>query len=88
MPEVLVATPLHYFTVSRPYEFANGIAIRKISPVLWDGAIVQRSISEFDREGLAETAYWLCASKQVQVAFADASEVSTMLATVPCTRFR
>jgi hypothetical protein len=74
MPEVLVATPLDYFKVSKPYQFAGGVEIREISAILWEEAIVQRFISEYEREGLAETTYWLCATKEVPIAFADESD--------------
>jgi hypothetical protein len=55
MPEVLVATPLRYSAVSRPYEFADGISIRELSPIRWDVSIVKGFISEREREDLANT---------------------------------
>ena len=65
MNEVLVATPLKYSAVSRPYELADGISIREISSIRWDVSSVKGFISERDREDLADTRYWLCAAKHV-----------------------
>jgi hypothetical protein len=63
MPEVLVATPLNWSGVSRPYSFTDGICIRELSPIRWDVARVKSEISESALDELAETRYWLCASK-------------------------
>jgi hypothetical protein len=66
MHEVLVVTPLKHSAVSRPYDFANGISIREISPICWDVSIVKRLVSEREREDLANRRYWLCAAKEYE----------------------
>jgi hypothetical protein len=71
MPEVLVATPLKYTAVSRPYEFADGISIRELSPIRWDVSIVKGFISEREREDLANNQYWLCAAKEYAHVYGD-----------------
>jgi hypothetical protein len=71
MPEVLVATPLKYSAASRPYEFADGISIRKLSPIRWDVSIVKGFISEQEREDLANTQWWLCAAKEYGNVYGD-----------------
>lgn len=71
MPEILVGTPLKYSAVSRPYEFADGISIRQISPILWDASIVKGFISERERDDLANTQYWPCAAKEYEHVYGD-----------------
>jgi hypothetical protein len=71
VPEVLVATPLKYSAVKRPYSFSDGISIRELSPILWDISIAKTFISTHDREELADTKYWLCASKEAEHGYAD-----------------
>ena len=71
MPEVMVATPLNYAAVGQPYVFADGIAIRELSPILWDISIVKGYVSEKDREDMAKTRYWLCASEEYDFVYGD-----------------
>jgi hypothetical protein len=66
MPEVLVATPLKHGSVSRPYEFADGISIRELSPILWDVSTVKGFISEDERAEIANARFWLCASQNYE----------------------
>jgi len=74
MHVVLVATPLKYSAVSRPYEFADGISIRELSSIRWDVSIVKGFISEREREDLANTRYWLCAAKEYEHVFGDVGD--------------
>jgi hypothetical protein len=74
MHEVLVATPLKYSAVSRPYEFADGISIRELPSIRWDVSIVKGFISEREREDLANTRYWLCAAKEYEHVFGDVGD--------------
>lgn len=71
MPEVLVATPLKYSSVTRAYEFADGICIRELSPILWDISIVKGLISERERQELANAKYWLCAKQDYDYVHGD-----------------
>ncbi|HTU44874.1 MAG TPA: hypothetical protein VMF91_07420 [Bryobacteraceae bacterium] len=66
MPDVLVATPLKYSDVSRPYTFSDGISIRELSPILWDTSIAKIYVSEHERGELAKVKYWLCVAKEVE----------------------
>ena len=52
MPEVLVATPLNYNAVSRPYFLSEGIAIRELSSIRWEVALAKHMISEEERKKL------------------------------------
>jgi hypothetical protein len=74
MPEVLVATPLKYSTVLSPYEFADRISIRELSPIRWDASIVKGFISERERGDLANTRYWLCAAKEYAHVYGDVGD--------------
>src|SRR6266513_3144033 len=65
MHEVLVATPLKC-SLSQPYLFSNGISIRELSPILWDISNVKGYISDVDRERMAKSRYWLCASNEYE----------------------
>ena len=58
--------PLNHGAVTRPYTFNDGISIREISAILWEISIVKAYISAHDRDDLASTRYWLCASKEVE----------------------
>jgi hypothetical protein len=71
MPEILVATPLRNYGITRPYEFADGISIRELSPILWDISIVKNYISEDERARMAEAKYWLCASQEYAQVMSD-----------------
>jgi hypothetical protein len=71
MPEVLVATPLKYNAATQAYTFADGISIRELAPILWEISIVKGYVSEKEREEMAETHYWLCASKEVDHVHGD-----------------
>lgn len=71
MPKVLVATPLKDAAVSKPYEFANGISIREISPIPWDVSSIKGSVSDEELADLKNTRYWLCAGKQYEHALGD-----------------
>lgn len=64
MPGLLVATPLKYSAVSKPYQFGGGLSIREISPIRWDRSNVNHIVSEQDRHLLAKTKYWLCAARE------------------------
>jgi hypothetical protein len=66
VPEVLVATPLRSFSVTRSYKFIDGISIRTLSPILWDISIAKTFISTNEQDELASTQYWLCASEEVE----------------------
>jgi len=74
MPQVLVATPLKYAAVSKPYDFADGISIRDVSPILWENSIVKGFISEKERQELSNAPYWLCASNQYDNVSGDVGE--------------
>jgi hypothetical protein len=71
MPELLVATPLRNSAVTRPYDFADGISIRELVPILWDISIVKNYISEDERAKMADAKYWLCASRDYEYDFGD-----------------
>ena len=62
--EVIVATPIR--GVKQPYQFANGLCVREINPIVWEQSIVKDFISEHDRHSLMETKYWLAVGKEVQ----------------------
>jgi hypothetical protein len=64
VPQVLVATPLKHMT--RPYDFGDGISIQELSPILWDVSLAKTFISSDERDKLANTRYWLCASRDVE----------------------
>lgn len=66
MPEVLVATPLNYSAASRPYQFADGISIREIVPILWDISVVKGYVSAADKTRINNAKYWLCASAECE----------------------
>jgi hypothetical protein len=74
VPEVLVATPLKSSAVTRPYTFGDGISIRELSPILWDISIAKAFISPHERDELANTHYWLCASKEAEHAYGDVGD--------------
>src|SRR5713101_1475305 len=74
MPEVLVATPLNYSAATRPYEFADGISIREISPILWDISVVKGYVSAADKTKMDEAKYWICASQEYEYVLPDAGE--------------
>jgi hypothetical protein len=74
MPEVIVATPLKYSAVTRPYTFADGISIRELSPILWDVSIVRGFVSDRERDDLANTRYWLCASAEYENTYGSAGD--------------
>lgn len=59
--ETIVATPIRWGSVSRPYSFRNGISIRGLK-ILWERSIVKGYISEHDRQALVSTRFWLCAT--------------------------
>src|ERR1019366_7216439 len=69
MREVLVATPLKPGVVRRTYAFGDGIAVRELSPILWDTSIPKTLISAHERDQLAQARYWLCASKEVECVY-------------------
>lgn len=71
MREALVATPLKYLAVTKPYVFDDGISIRELSPIPWDISNVKGFVSETEREELANTRYWLCASKEYEYIHGD-----------------
>jgi hypothetical protein len=66
MPEVLVATPLNYAAASRPYDFADGISIREISPILWDISVVNGYVSAADKTKMDKAKYWVCAVQEYE----------------------
>jgi hypothetical protein len=72
--EVLVATPLKYSAVTRAYTFTDGISIRELSPILWDVSIAKTFISIHERDELARTRYWLCASREVDRSYVRADD--------------
>ena len=65
MQEVIVATPLSYDHLTKPHNFRNGISVCGIDPILWKKALVKDVISEWEKEDLANTKYWLCVAEQV-----------------------
>jgi hypothetical protein len=74
MPEVLVATPLRNSAVSRSYEFADGISIREVSPILWEISIVKGYVSEDDKAKINSAKYWICASQQYEYVLSDTGD--------------
>lgn len=88
MHEVLVATPLKSGAVTRPYAFGDGISIRELSPVLWDVSIAKTFISAHDRDELAATRYWLCATKEVEYVYGDVGDDLYPKAMLHCPRFK
>jgi hypothetical protein len=63
MEEILIATPLK--NVTQPYEFSNGISVRRVEPILWKQAIVNGFISENEKGYIAKTDLWLTTGKSV-----------------------
>ena len=74
MPEMLVATPLKYSAVSKPYYFEDGISIRDLSPIRWEISNIKGFISDRDREHLKNTRYWLCAAKEYEHVYGDVGD--------------
>lgn len=74
MSQVLVATPLKSSAVTRPYTFGDGISIQELSPILWDISIARAFISRRERDELASTRYWLCASEEVAHVYGDVGD--------------
>ncbi len=74
MPEVLVATPLNSFSVTRTYVFGDGISIREICPIRWEISIAKTFLSAHERDALASTHCWLCASKEVEHVYGDVDD--------------
>ncbi len=54
--------------------FGDGISIRELSPILWDISIAKAFISSHERDQLASTHYWLCASKEVEHVYGDVGD--------------
>lgn len=66
MPEIVVATPISNFGISKPYAFSDGISIRKLPNILWATAITKGFLSDNEWAYLSEPHFWLCASKDVE----------------------
>lgn len=66
MPEFIVGTALKHSVATQPYNFADGISIQKMSPILWDISITNGYISQHDRDYLSEDRFWLCATAEAQ----------------------
>jgi hypothetical protein len=62
----VVSAPLKHSVASQPYNFADGISIQKVSPILWDISIAKGYISQHDRDYLSEDRFWLCATAEAQ----------------------
>jgi hypothetical protein len=74
LPEVLVATPLKSSDATRPYTFGDGISVRELAPILWDISIAKTFISPHEQNELANTRYWLCASKEVDHVYGNVGD--------------
>src|ERR1039457_4046187 len=69
MREVVVATPLKPGVVRRTYAFGDGIAVRELSPILWDISIAKPCINANEGDRLERTRYWLCASNEAECVY-------------------
>ncbi len=88
VPEVLVATPLKSSAVTRRYTFGDGISIRELSPILWDISIAKAFIPAHEQDALANTRYWLCASKEIENVCAMSATISILTGCTQCRRYR
>ena len=80
MPEVLVATPLKYNAVSRPYSLSEGVSIRQLSPIRWEVALAKHMISDEERTKLARTQYWLVVAQECRGAYGAGDEIYELAA--------
>lgn len=74
MHEIIVATPLHHRVVEHSHTFADGISIRKLSPILWEKATMKRYVSDDERDFMNEDRFWLCAAKTVEYILPDTGD--------------
>lgn len=74
MPEVLVATPLHYCVATGPQTFSDGLSICQLGPILWEKALSKAYISEDDRNYMNEDRYWLCAREEFEYILPDTGD--------------
>lgn len=65
MDKILVGTPLRVGSVSQPYNFSDGVAIRTVHPILWDISVVKAFMSDEEHKQISGSRYWLCASKEI-----------------------
>ena len=73
MEEILIATPLK--NVTQPYEFSNGISVRKVQPILWEQSTVKGFISENDKAYISNTDLWLTIGKTVDNPYGQGDEL-------------
>ena len=68
-PPLLPASPINEYIVATPIQstdelgeaqFRDGITIRRLDRILWDRAIINRHMSELEKDALQQTRYWLC----------------------------
>jgi hypothetical protein len=58
--EYIVATPIQGTDELGEVQFQDGITIRRLGRILWGRAIINRHMSDHEKESLQQTGYWLC----------------------------